>query len=136
MIHPARGIVLVLAALTLGACAAGAAGSKSVTDRDLLTREQIAGTHASNAYDAVMKLRSNWLRQRGTTQMPAANGGGQFQENAIQVYLDDQRLGEIATLRTIEAGMVHSIRFYPPAEASARWGFNHGGGVISVHTRP
>lgn len=137
MIHPARGIVLVLAALTLGACAGGAAGSrKTVTSRDVLTREQIDQTHAVNAYDAVMQLRSVWLRQRGSTQMPASAGGGQFQENPIWVYLDDQRLGDIGTLRTIEAAVIHAIRFYPPAEAAARWGFNHGGGVISVHTRP
>ena len=133
-----RGILLLLAA----ALAAGCAGRREEArtpppqSRDVLTRGQIDESHATNAYEAVERLRSRWLRQRGTTQMPASPGGAQFRENPIAVYLDDQRLGTVETLRTIEVAAIRYMRVYPPVEAAARWGFNHGGGVIFVSTRP
>lgn len=70
------------------------------------------------------------------TQIPASPGAPVIRENQVLVYLDSQKLGGIDQLRTVEIAAVEYIRFYPPAEASARWGFNHGGGVIFVSTMP
>ena len=130
--------MLLLAVSLAAACASG--GSErtdgQVTSRNILTRDQIESTRSVNAFDAVQKLRSNWMRLRGSTQMPATAGGTQFSENQVLVYLDNQRLGTIDALRQIEIAAVQYIQFFPPAEASARWGFNHGGGVIYVSTRP
>ena len=130
--------LLLLAAVSLGTgCAARADGrTPPPQSREVLTREQIDQAHATNAYEAVERLRSRWLRQRGTTQMPATGGGPQVRENPIAVYLDDQRLGTVESLRTIEAAAIRYIRYFTPVEAAARWGFNHGGGVIFVSTRP
>jgi len=133
-----HGFVLVLAASLAGGCAGRRAEGSSPPpqSREVLTRQQIDGAHATNAYEAVERLRSRWLRQRGSTQMPASGGGPQVRENPIAVYLDDQRLGTIESLRTIEVAAIRYIRYFSPVEASARWGFNHGGGVIFVSTRP
>lgn len=133
-----HGVLFLLAVSLTGACATrGAEGtSRSVTSRDVLTQEQMARVHPTDAYQAVQKLRSNWMRLRGTTQMPTTPGSPQFTENPVLVYLNDQRLGEVETLRAIEIAAVQYIRYFSPAEASARWGLNHGGGVIYVSTRP
>lgn len=133
-----QGIVLAFALSFAGACASRSAEDtgRSVTSRQVLTREQIANTHAINAYDAVQRLRSQWLQLRGSTQMPSQPGGTQFQENQVVVYMDNQKLGTVEQLRAIEIAAVQYIRYFPPAEASARWGFNHGGGAIYVSTRP
>jgi hypothetical protein len=130
------GFLLVFAALLAAGCAGRRDNSPPPISREVLTRAQIDEAHATNAYEAVERLRSRWLRQRGTTQMPATGGGPQFRENPIAVYLDDQRLGTLEALRTIEVAAIRYIRFFPPVEAAARWGFNHGGGVIFVSTRP
>ena len=138
MLKPVRGILLVVALAGVAACASrGADGAnRSVTSRQLLTKEQLEATYATNAYDAVQRLRSQWLQLRGSTQMPTQPGGMQTQQNPVLVYLDGQRMGTVDHLRAIEIAAVEYIRYFPPAEASARWGFNHGGGVIFVSTRP
>ena len=128
--------VWVAAAALAGACAGHRRDGGAAPSREIITREDIERTHAVNAYEAVERLRSHWLRPRGTTQMPAAQGGVQFQEPEIQVYLDDQRLGNLENLRRIEIAAVQYIRFVQPAEASSRWGFGHGAGAILASTRP
>lgn len=133
-----RGLLLALTLAAGAACASRGAegGDRQVTSRQVLTREQVTRTRATNAFEAVQRLRSHWLQLRGSTQMPTQPGGIQVQENQVLVYLDGQRLGTVEQLRAIEIAAVEYIRFVPPAEASARWGFNHGGGVIYVSTRP
>ena len=124
----------VLALALVSACGGRSAHPlRSPSQRDLITREDIERTHAVTALDAVERLRGSWLRRRGTTQLP---GSGQFTEPEIQVYLDDQRLGTVDNLARIEIAVVQYIRFYGPADASARWGLNHGAGAIQVSTRP
>src|SRR5690606_26335929 len=93
--------ILVLVLLT--ACASGGAGGQRI-DRNLLTREQILETNRQNAYEVVENLRSNWLRTRGPTSLT--------QEDAVvQVYLDDNRLGGVETLRTINTTLIQYIRW-------------------------
>ncbi len=123
-------------ALALGCGGRAAHEGGGFPERDVLTREDIARTHAVTAYDAVQRLRSHWLRMRGSTQMPASATGAQFQEPEVQVYLDEQRLGNVDNLQRIEAEVVEYIRFVEPAEASSRWGPGNGAGVIFVSTRP
>ncbi|HEX6924226.1 MAG TPA: hypothetical protein VF167_02265 [Longimicrobiaceae bacterium] len=117
--------ILVLVLLT--ACASGGAGGQRI-DRNLLTREQILETNRQNAYEVVENLRSNWLRTRGPTSLT--------QEDAVvQVYLDDNRLGGVETLRTINTTLIQYIRWYDGIAATGRWGLDHGAGVIYVSTR-
>jgi hypothetical protein len=46
------------------------------------------------------------------------------------------RLGGVETLRTIVVRPVSYIRHYNGIDATARWGLDHGSGVIYVSTRP
>lgn len=118
------------------ACAANQGSDGGFRSRDVLTLEQINSVRATNAYQAVERLKSQWLRTRGSSQLPAAEGQPQFTENEVLVYLDDQRLGGVENLRSIEIAAIQYIQYYSPSEAGARWGFNHGGGVIFVSTQP
>ncbi len=133
-----RAVLVLPLALTVCASCAKRATQQTGTfpSRDVITRADIARTHAQNAYDAVERLHGQWLRERGTSQMPASGAGPQFEEAQVQVYLDGQRMGTVDNLRRIEVAAVEYIQFIPPAEASSRWGFGHGAGVIFVSTRP
>ncbi len=124
-------------AVALVAACGGRATPKTgpLPSRDVITREQIARTHAVTALEAVERLRGHWLRLRGTTELPGESQA-RFAEAQVQVYLDDQKLGTIENLARIEMAAIEYIRFIPPAEASARYGFGHGAGVIFVSTRP
>ncbi|MFW6205787.1 MAG: hypothetical protein ACOC5I_00980 [Gemmatimonadota bacterium] len=131
-------VILLATALTVSsACASsGERTDREFHSRDMLTLDEIRSVRATNAYEVVERLKSHWLRIRGTTQLPGSDAIPQFRENPVLVYVDDQRLGRVEQLRQIEISAVQYIRYFEPAEASARWGFNHGGGVIFVSTRP
>lgn len=117
---------------------AGCASSGERTDREyrnynLLTSEQIQEVRASNAYEVVQRLRSRWLSGYGSTQLPGGGSAGDFR---VQVYLDGVHMGEIDRLREINYQEIEYIEYYPPQQASARFGFDHGAGAIMVSTRP
>ncbi len=120
----------VLLLLLCAACAtAGAPGaSRPRQDRNLLTREQLRETGHSNALEAVEALRSNWLRPKGTDSFSSPT--------RVQVYIDDNQLGGVETLRGIATSQISYIRYYDGVAASGRWGLGHGQGVIYVSTNP
>jgi hypothetical protein len=112
--------------------AGGPVPSKSVNDdardRSILTRAQFGANQFSTAFDAIVSLRSNWLKTRGPDS---------FQNpTQVRVYLDNSSLGDTETLRTIAINTVVYIRYFDGVQATARWGLDHGAGVIYVSTRP
>lgn len=123
-----RWLATLLVTLLVSACASSG-GTGTRTDRNLLTREQIQETNKQNAYEVVETLRSNWLRARGPTSLTSRDA-------QVQVYIDDNRLGEVETLRTINASVVQYIRWFDGITATGRWGLDHGAGVVYVSTRP
>ena len=115
------------AAAVLG-CAANASGT-SPTHRSgsLLTAEEIAAAHAdiTTAYDAIARLRPNWL---------AAHGASAY----ATVFLDGQKYadGDLSSLRTIEAYHITRIRYYDMTQAGARFGLQaREAGAIEVTTK-
>ena len=114
--------------LLLTACAARTPAASHVPpDRGIITQQEITEHKFETLYDAIQALRPNWLQTRGTnslTQNPTS----------VQVYLDNTRLGGVETLSTINLSSVVYIRHYDGVEATARWGLDHGAGVIFVST--
>jgi hypothetical protein len=99
-----------------------------------LTAEQIAAAHAdiTTAYDAVARLRPNWLAPHGVTS-GQSNGAGT--EYAV-VFLDGQNYGDLNSLRAIPAYHVGAIKYYDVTQAGARFGIRGGSsGVIEVLTK-
>lgn len=97
----------------------------------VLTSEEIENSHAdvNTAYDAIARLRPNWLQSHGVT---SAQSGSLSTEYAI-VFVDGQRYGDVSSLRQIPAFHVGAIRYYDVTEAGARFGIRGGaGGVIEI----
>lgn len=119
-------IPMAFAVLSSGACLTAHSASRPGSDRNLITREQIADSRFQTAYEAVEALHSNWLQTRGTDS---------FQNpSEVKVYLDNTMLGGTSTLRDITTRTVSWIRFYDGVAAQGRWGVGHSAGVIFVST--
>jgi hypothetical protein len=116
--------------LVLGGCAStGSSGGGGATSNpNLITRAQLDQVTTSDLYDAVRRLRPNWLTARG----PSTLIGEQAQ---VAVYLDGARLGTATALRGINFDSVTQLEYLSPADATNRYGTDHQGGVIIVRTR-
>lgn len=124
----------LIAALLLAAGCASAErdSSDDFYSRSILTAEQLRGVGVVDAYDAVARLKSHWLR----SVTPTSPNDMQSRTSPVMVYLDGQRLGGVNQLRRIEIAVVEYIQYFTPAEASSRWGFGNAGGAILVSTQP
>lgn len=99
---------------------------------EVLTAEEITNTKAeeATAYDAVLRLRPNWLAAHGVTSFTKKGT-----EYAI-VYMDDQKYGDLNMLKSFKAFQVAEMRYYDVTQAGARFGVAAGnGGVIEVKSR-
>ena len=126
---------LVAIAAVVG-CASGKSGDPGdpATPRrsDLVTAEEIANTHAdvNTAYDALARLRPNWLAPKGAMSSNAAAG------NYAIVFVDGQQVGDVNALRNIPAYYVADIRYYDVTQAGARFGIRAGtGGALEVRMK-
>jgi len=98
---------------------------------NILTLDEIVAAHAdaTNAYDAIARLRPNWLASHGVTTTLAGGGGTEY----ATVYVDGQPYGDITSLRNIPAYHVSEFRYYNITEAGAKFGLRGGSsGVIDV----
>jgi hypothetical protein len=119
--------VAVLVALGSACVTGGSTNRAPQADRTVITREQLLEHHFTNAFEAVQALRSNWLETKGADSFSTPT--------QVLVYLDDTRLGGIETLRSIATATIVFIRHFDGISAAARWGLDHGQGVIFVSTR-
>src|SRR3954465_14317604 len=89
-----RPVTALLLAILAGACASSRGpGGAPPADRSVITAAQLGAQHFENAYEAVASLRANWLQERGPDS---------FQNpTRVVVYLDNVRLGDVETLRTV-----------------------------------
>lgn len=124
-------LLLLTAVLTAG-CASGQRSDRDFYSRDILTADQIRTTGATDAYEAVARLKSHWLR----SVTPTSPGNQESRTSPVMAYLDNQRLGGVDQLRRVEVAAIEYIRYFPPAEAASRWGFGNSGGAILVSTQP
>jgi hypothetical protein len=122
-------LALVLGALSLqlSACshAAQAGGSAS---SNIISRDELTASDAITVYDAVIKLRGNFLTARGRT-------AGREDFSKPSVFLDGVRYGDLDALRNIPVGIVESVRLYRAWEAQQRFGNGTMGGAIEVTSR-
>lgn len=121
-----RTVVVLVAALTLGACASNSGGDSPSRQRDLITSAEIAELNVATAFDVVRQLRPEYLRSRGTMSIRESQG-----EYAV-VYMNGMRLGGPEQLHQIRASDVQTIRYISASDATTRWGTGHTGGVIEV----
>src|SRR5258708_31600776 len=118
--------ITVLAASV--ACAHRGTTSGERPDRDIITRAQMINARFQTVFDAVAGLHANWLSARGPDSFNA-------QSSQVRVYLDNSRLGDTATLRSIAVNTVLWVKHYDGVAATGRWALDHGAGVIYVARR-
>lgn len=90
-----------------------------------LTPEEIDDARVRTAYDAVARLRSRWLINRGGN--PDADGSV-----AVQVYVNGVNTGGVETLQRISAADVAKMQWLDPMASRSRYGPGNGRGAIVV----
>lgn len=128
----ARGLsTLVATAILLGSVAAcGVRWSDAGSgDRNHVSREELIATNARTVYEALEKLRPSWLTSRGPVSATDPT------EARANIYMLGARLGDLDYLREVFPGDVEELRFWPPAEAGARFGMGNPRGVIEITPR-
>jgi len=126
---PKCGSLALFAAALAGAAACAPAvrrGSDPLSP--VISREQIAALHATDALEVVRRLRGQQLHVRGATSLVDPAGA------LATVYVDRMPVGTVTALRDIEAADLQEIRFLSAWDATTKYGGRHRAGVIEVTT--
>lgn len=114
----------------LAGCASAATQTGTNREvRNLLTQEQLAATNTTNLYEAIEKLRPEWLTARGPTSVTNTAPA------VPNVYMNGSMLGRAEYLRDLRVLDVTEVRYWEPGPASARFGMGHPRGVIELTRR-
>lgn len=112
-------------------CAAGAPSDSArprSSSRNVISQEELAELPAQlNAYEAVQRLRSTWLRTRGVAGMGSSQ--------AVMVYVDNVRAGGVDFLHSRPLDGIVELRYFSGTDATTKWGTGVGAGVIELITR-
>jgi hypothetical protein len=120
-----------LAALTLAAAwgmTAPAAASGQKKQRDVITREEILNSAQKNGdlFNVIRGLRPHFLSApRGVRN---TRGGAR----GPVVYLNGNKMGETAALKSVLAVDAFEIRYLDPSKAENEFGIGHSGGALVV----
>jgi hypothetical protein len=114
-----------LGAVLFLACAPPSTG-KPVQEANVITKEEILGTHTANVYDAISRLRPNFLRYRGRTTIRGADTG------FPKVYVDRMLYGDTNSLKNMNVNGIREIHFYNGSDAGARFGLDNVSGAIEI----
>ena len=128
MLRPIRLTTLTLSLLVAAGCAssktAAQAGAPHRSTGNVIGGDELTGTGATNVYEAVQRLRPQWL----TSARIRRGGSG----DELVVYLDSNRYGTLTSLRSLSLGGIQEVRYYGASEATNRFGTGHTGGAIVV----
>lgn len=122
-----RTAAIALIAVMFAGCSSASGPRAPRADVNVITAEEIAGAHQSDAYSLVQNLRPNWLRVRGASSL--AN------PEVVRVYLDGSLLGGTDYLRQIATQSINHLQYLSGVDATQRFGLDHGAGAILVSTR-
>ncbi len=99
------------------------------SNSSVLKAEEFEGSTAIDVMALVQEFRPTWLHSRGVTSIHDQSAG------QLRVYLNGVSAGDVNQLREIRVSDVKELHFLPAAQAHARYGVGHEGGVIEVLTR-
>lgn len=127
------GIVVALALVAGGGagCTPKRAAAPPVASHDFIAADELAHATDLSLYDAIHRLRPNFLKPRGV----AAYGAPET--TVLSLYVNGQRMDSIDDLRRINCTEVLTVQFYEPHIANAKFaGHNNSGGAIAVTLKP
>ncbi len=108
-----------------------AAAAPARSTGDVITAAELRPGEHRDVYEAIQRLRPQFLRSRGATSIRATSA----EANLPVVFVDEQRLGGVSTMRGLPIENVREIRFIAPRDATTRWGTGYTAGVIMIVTR-
>jgi hypothetical protein len=117
-----------LAILVLLACGSSGAGPGRGS-ANVITRSELSTLDLSTAYDAVQRLRPQFLRGRGSTSIRDPNPVLPI------VYIAGVKQGGPEALHRVRVSEVEEIRYINASDATTRYGTGHTGGAIEVVLR-
>jgi hypothetical protein len=120
--------IAVLLAGAVLACAPASTFPGGMPNSNVITREDIEAANVFNAYDAVSRLRPQFLNSHGATSIRGSDTG------YPKVYLNHQLYGDLQSLRNLDVHGISEIHYYNGTEASTRFGLGNVSGAIEVIT--
>ena len=104
------------------------------TGRLLLASSELRRSIATNALEAIEMGRPEWIQQQRKDEAArgSATAQGPVESTSLVVYVGDEKVGAIETLRDIAIPEISELRFYDARDARRRWGANHKYGAIEV----
>ena len=127
-----RAVRLVLLATAFAGCAGATQQGQSgggPRSGSRLTQTELATANSDNLYDAIAKLRPEWLSSRGPTSVTDAT------PTSVSVFMNGSMLGKADALKQLVLLDVTEIRYWDAGQASARFGMGHPRGVIEIVRR-
>lgn len=122
-----RYLLTLIALTSLVACARPAAQSGDARgSNNVLTVAQLSAANTENLYDAINRLRPNWLTSRGPTSVTNST------PTEVSVFMGGSFLGHSEYLKEIRVLDVTEVRYWDAGSASARFGAGHPRGVIEL----
>jgi hypothetical protein len=118
----------IAVSVTALACVPATRTAGAPLSRHVLLGDEIQAAAVGTAYQAVARLRPEWLQRRGRISRDPAAG-------AVVVYLNGMRQGGVSALDAIAADNILDMEYLSSQEATTRFGTGHGGGAILVHLR-
>jgi hypothetical protein len=154
-------LVVAASVVALSACASKTAGSPRVeaapeahSSRYVLVQADLEKSKADNVYDAIAKLRPEFLRGHGdpnsfikqavvdkrdpnSSPPPSGSTGGAVltAPTPVKAYRDNARLSGVDDLRQMPIVGIAEIRYIPGPEAGVKYGTHHAGGVILIKSK-
>ncbi len=124
MTPPLRQLPALVLALLLAACASGSGGSSGGGGgSNMLNAQDLEQAQNLSAYDAIQRLRPQWLQTRPNNPPP-------------QIIMNGSPMGGgPELLRSIPVSDLTSIRFRNGRDATTRYGTGYGGGAIELSGR-
>jgi len=125
--------VLLIAATACASGGTSAGGSSTSTSRNLITEAELPTSGTETAFDAIMRLRPEFLRVRPAQSYNLQpNGGASGPAPAPALFVNGQRAGDLSDLRQIAATALKSVRYYTIEQAKRKFGMQYDGGAIEI----
>ena len=104
------------------------------TGRLLLAATELRRSIATNALEAVELGRPEWTKEQREDEAKRGSQPSTLPVEALSlvVYVGDEKVGAIETLRDVAIPEVAELRFYDARDARRRWGIDHKYGAIEV----
>ncbi len=104
------------------------------TGRLLLASSELRRSIATNALEAVELGRPEWMKEQREDEAKRAGQASTLPVEALSlvVYVGDEKVGAVETLRDVAIPEVAELRFYDARDARRRWGVEHKYGAIEV----